>query len=138
MDLQNVITNEIFTIDSFKGQRIIVESYSDNCNTCGEQKLKLQSFIDENNESFTHISLNTDRNAVKENMIKSMEQFHYDWTFVLSSKELRDAVVKEFGKRVVRYDLAPLLLVCEDQSAYLLEGGLKGPFQLKEALSKCD
>ena len=138
MEMENVISNETFTIESLKGQKVIVELYSEQCYPCGEQKVKLQVFIEENNNSFKHISLNVDPISKKKDVIKLIDLHQYDWPFVLSSKELRVSIIKKFSSKAVRYDLAPLLLVCEDLSAHLLAGGIKGKHQLNIALKKCD
>ena len=138
MEMENVISNETFTIESLKGQKVIVELYSEQCYPCGEQKVKLQEFIEENNNSFKHISLNVDPISKKKDVIKLIDLHQYDWPFVLSSKELRVSIIKKFSSKAVRYDLAPLLLVCEDLSAHLLAGGIKGKHQLNIALKKCD
>ena len=135
--MQNAVTNEIFTVDDLKGKIIFVETYSRNCYPCGEQKLKLQEFISEKNNSIIHISMNTDPNADIEEVLKTVDFYNYDWPFVLASKELRSSITKQFGNKVLRYDHAPLILICEDQSAYLLGDGIKGEFQLNEALKKC-
>mgnify|MGYP003967154773 CR=1 FL=1 len=137
INLQNVVTDETFTIESLKGQKIVVEIYSEQCYTCSEQKIKLREFIVEKNNSFKHISLNTDINAQKEKEIKYMDLHEYNWTFVLASKELRASIVEQFSTIAIKYGRAPLLLVCEDQSAHLLEGGIKGKHQLNEAFEMC-
>ena len=137
IDMQDVVTNEIFTINSLKGQMLFVEIYSKSCNSCSEQKVKLQDFISENNDTIRHISVNTDINADREELLESIERYDYDWTFVLSSKELKNSIVDQFGQKAIRYQLTPLILVCKDQSAYLFEGSLKGKTQLSQALEKC-
>ena len=136
IEMQDVITNKTFTLDSLQGENIIVESFSKYCYNCGEQRIKLQDFI-ANNNSLRLISVNTDFNAKKEEVIEHVDRYEYNWTFVLASKEFRDSIIKQFGKDIVKYDNVPLVLVCEDLSAYLLADGLKGPFQLNEALKKC-
>ena len=45
INLQNVVTDETFTIESLKGQKIVVEIYSEQCYPCSEQKIKLDSKI---------------------------------------------------------------------------------------------
>ncbi len=137
IDMQNVKTDEIFTIDSLKGETIFVEPYSVNCGTCSEQKLKLSEFISENNESYTYISVNVDLNAEKDQTIKQMDLYGYDWSFVLASNQLKDSIVKQFGNRAIKYAQNPLILVCKNQQAYLFEGGVKGKYRLNEALSNC-
>lgn len=138
INMQNVVTDETFNIDKLKGETVFVEIYKNNCNACSEQNLKLQQFISKNNNSFTHVSLNTNQADDKEDVEKYINLHGFNWSFAIAPEELRFEMIKQFGNEVIKYDRAPLILVCKDQSSHLLTGGVKGEFRLNKALEKCN
>jgi thiol-disulfide isomerase/thioredoxin len=134
--LKDVITGNTFKISDFKGKSILVESFAVWCPTCKKQQDKVKELHEEVGDTVISISLDTDPNEEEAQVIAHANENGFDWLFAVSPKELTQSLIDEFGVNVVNAPQAPVILICEDQSARLLERGVKSADKLKSEIEK--
>jgi thiol-disulfide isomerase/thioredoxin len=131
-NLTDVISGEEFNIEEFAGQTILLESFAVWCPTCLKQQREMGKI-----EGVIHISIDTDPNEdeilVKDHAIEN----DLNWYFAVSPVEVTKALIEDFGIGVVNAPSAPVVLICPDQSARLLDRGFKNVEELNEAISSC-
>jgi hypothetical protein len=131
-NLTDVISGEQFSIEDFAGQTILLESFAVWCPTCLKQQKEMKKV-----EGVVHISIDTDPNE-DETLVKNHAiENELDWYFVVSPVEVTKALIEDFGIGVVNAPSAPVVLICPDQSARLLDRGFKNAEELNEAINSC-
>jgi cytochrome oxidase Cu insertion factor (SCO1/SenC/PrrC family) len=134
--ITDVVTGEIFTINSFEGKPVLIESFAVWCPTCLKQQQKIQDLIELEGDSIEHVSLDTDPNEDSDKVKGHVERHGFTWPFVVSPKELTQSLIDEFGIGVVNAPSSPVVVVCPDQSAHLLKTGVKSAQELKDSVEE--
>jgi len=135
VELKDVITGEIFRLSDFS-KPILMESFAVWCPTCKQQQDQIQKLIDSGDDSI-HISINTDPNEDAENVIEHVNRYSYTWPFVVFPASSTQMLIDDFGVGVVNAPRAPVILICPDKTARLLQSGVKSAEELKEEIDKC-
>ncbi len=133
--LNDINSGEDFKISDFKGQKILLESFAVWCPTCTKQQRVFQELIKEGDETI-HISLDTDPNEDASLVKEHTTQNGFSWRYVITPATMTKSLINEFGISVVNAPSAPVILVCEDQSARLLKRGLKDSGEIKDEVAK--
>ncbi len=136
VSLTDVSTKETFKISDFKGKPILLESFAVWCPTCRKQQEKIKQLHEELGSSVISISLDTDPNEEESQVIEHQNRYGFDWLFAVSPVEVTQALIDEFSISVVNAPSAPVILICEDQSARLLKRGIKSAEELKQEIDK--
>ena len=87
-------------------------------------------------DSIVHVSIDTDPNEDKSKVLDHLNRYGFDWYFAISPIEMTEALIDDFGIGIVNAPTAPVVLVCEDQSARFLPNGIKTPEELKAEVAK--
>ncbi|WP_406656383.1 redoxin family protein [Methanolobus sp. ZRKC2] len=135
-ELTDVETGETFRISDFEGTPVLVESFAVWCPTCLEQQKEVQKLESSEGDAIIHISLDTDPNEDQEQVREHLSRNGFEWYFAIAPPEMTRDMIDEFGQEVVVAPSAPVVLVCENQSARLLPSGVKTAEQLKEEVEK--
>lgn len=122
--LKDVITGQEFRITDFEGEQVLIESFAVWCPTCLQQQKELDLLM-ESRGDFVHISLDTDPNEAESNVIGHVNRNNLGGIFAVAPQDVTQGLIEEFGLGIVNAPAAPVVLVCEDQSARFLPGGLK-------------
>lgn len=130
------VDGESFRICDFNKTPVLIESFAVWCPTCKKQQDAINKLHDDLGDSFVSIALDTDPNEDERTVRAYKNQFKYTWRFAVSPVELTKALIDEFGVGVVNAPGAPIILVCEDQSARMLPRGLKSAEKLKNEIEK--
>ncbi|MEE8412920.1 MAG: redoxin family protein [Dehalococcoidales bacterium] len=139
IELTDVATGETFKISDFKGTPILLESFAVWCPTCLAQQKEMKKLVDAEGEAIIHISLDTDPNEDEARVKEHIERNDLNWYFVVSPQELTNALIDEFGLRIVSAPTAPVILICEDQSTRFLGRGIKSADKLlSETAAGCN
>lgn len=136
VEFRDIKTNQEFKISDFTGKTVLLESFAVWCPTCKRQQDEIKKLHEEIGDSVVSISLDTDPNEDVAKIQEHLNRYGYDWRFVVSPPELTRALIGEFGVSVVNAPGAPVVLVCENQSARLLGRGVKSAEKLREELNK--
>ena len=125
IELTDVVTGEKFTIDDFKGKSVLVESFAVWCPTCLRQQLEIKELAISEHEDIIHISLDTDPSEDADRIREHLSIHNFSWHYAVAPIELSNMLVDEFGLEAVAAPAAPVILICPDQSARLLQTGVK-------------
>ena len=125
IELTDVATGQKFKISDFKGKPVLLESFAVWCPTCLQQQKEIKKVAESEGDAIIHISLDTDPNEDSAKIKEHLERNDLDWLFAVSPIELTEALIDEFGLPIVSAPRAPVILICEDQSARFLRSGVK-------------
>lgn len=136
INLVDVRTGKTFKISDFKGRPVLLESFAVWCPICTQQQKKIKELHEEIGDTFVSISLDTDPNEDAAKVKEAAEERGFNWYFTVSPVELTQALIDQFGVRVVDAPAAPVILICENGSARLLKRGIKSAQDLKGEISR--
>jgi len=136
IELNDIRTSESFSIADFEGKSILLESFAVWCPTCKKQQDKIKELHEELGDSVISISLDIDPSEDAQRIKGHYQRHGYQWYFAISPEALSQALVDEFGLNVVNAPAAPVVLICEDQQARLLDFGVKSSDTLAQEISK--
>lgn len=135
IELEDVRTGETFKIGDFKGKPVLVESFAVWCPTCTKQQKEIKKLHEELGDSVISISLDTDSNEDELKILNHIEANGFDWYYAVSSIEMTQSLIDEFGNSIVNAPSAPVVLICEDGSFRKLSGfGSRNVDELKEEI----
>ncbi len=139
IELTDVATGEKFRISDFKGKPVLLESFAVWCPTCLEQQREIKKVREREGDAIIHISLDTDPNEDEARVREHIERNDLDWYFAVAPIEMTNALRDDFGLRIISAPSAPVVLICEDQSARFLRSGIKRADELISEVEKgCD
>jgi|GEM_PF-1659050 len=136
IELKDISTGEVFRVSDFRGRPILLESFAVWCPTCLRQQKEMEKLKEKEGDTVVHISLNTDPNEDEDKIREHLEEHGLDWYFAVSPPELTKALIDEVGLAIVSAPLAPVILICEDQSVRFLRGGVKSAETLLSEIEK--
>jgi len=136
VEFTDIATGKSFRISDFKGTPVLLESFAVWCPTCLQQQFKIKELLESEGDVIIHVSLDTDPNEDEARVKAHFERNGLDWLFAVSPVEATRSLIDEFGIGVVNAPRAPVVLVCADQSARLLRGGVKSASELKDEVDK--
>ena len=135
IELFDVLESETFKVSDFAGTPILIESFAVWCPTCTKQQKIFKDFIEQDTTGVIHVSLDTDPNEDKQQVIDHALSNGFNWHYSISPIELTQKLIDIYGVGVVNAPSVPVILVCEDLSERLLESGLKSVAELKEEIA---
>jgi thiol-disulfide isomerase/thioredoxin len=135
IELFDVLSSETFKVNDFAGKPILVESFAVWCPTCTKQQRIFKEFIEQDTTGVIHVSLDTDPNEDKQQVINHALSNGFDWYYSISPIELTQKLIDIYGIGIVNAPSVPVILVCEDLSEKLLQSGLKSVDELKEEIA---
>jgi cytochrome oxidase Cu insertion factor (SCO1/SenC/PrrC family) len=136
-DLTDVVTGETFTVDSFGTRPVLVEFFAVWCPVCTSQQQEVGTLVDRRDD-LVAVSLNVDPNEDAEQVREHAAEHGFDWHYAVAPSSMTRALVDEFGPVVTNAPAAPVVRVCPDGAAALVEGrGLKSADELDAAFERC-
>ena len=135
-EFTDVSTGTKFKISDFNGKPILLESFAVWCPTCLQQQKEIKKLKLAEGDAIIHISLDTDPNEEEDIVKNHKESNGFDWYFAVSPAELTKSLIEDFGISFVNAPGAPVVLICEDQSARMLGRGVKSVDELKSEIEK--
>ena len=137
IELTDVRTGVKFTVNSFFGKPVLLESFAVWCPTCAKQQEEIKKLHEEIGDSVVSISLDTDPNEDAQRVLKFIEENDFGWYYAVSPVEMTQLLVDDFGNSIVNAPSAPVILICEDGSYKRLENGVKRVDELKGEIAEC-
>lgn len=136
--LTDVRSGESFTIAGFEGRPVLIEFFAVWCPICTRQQVQLRGAVDAVDD-LVAISLNTDPNESAEQVRDHLSSYEgFDWRYAVAPPEMVRAFIDDFGSVIANPPSAPVVRVCPDGSASLLESqGVKSTDTLVAALDRC-
>ena len=118
--LVDVTTDESFTIDEFD-RPVLLHTFAIWCGTCQRQHGEFGSLLDGTAEDPVVVELNIDPNENADAVREHAERHGFDWRFAVSPAHVSEALVEEFGSRVVSAPQSPVILICSDGDTHVLD-----------------
>ena len=134
--LRDVVGGETFRISDFEGHPILLESFAVWCPTCTKQQKEIRKLHQDIGNDVISISLDVDPNEVEDLVRDHASRNGFDWLYAIAPPELTQALIEEFGHKIVAAPLSPIVLICEDQRARLLKRGVKKAEVLYEEIRR--
>jgi hypothetical protein len=135
-ELEDIITGETFKISDFAGKPVLLESFAVWCPSCTVQQIETQKLKESRGDAIVHISVNTDPNEDEHRVREHLDRHGFDWYYAVAPIEWTNALIDEFGLNVVYPPRSPVVLICADQTARMLRGGIKREAFLIEEIEK--
>lgn len=135
IQLTDIRTGNTFKISDFKGKPILLESFAVWCPTCTQQQKEIKQLHEEVGDSVISISLNTDPNEDREQILDHVNRNGFNWLYAISPVDFTKQLIDEFGVGIVNAPRAPVVHICEDQSTKILGSGVKSVTKLKSVIS---
>ncbi len=135
IELKDLRTDARFKILDFKGKKILLENFAVWCPICFEQQQIIREFS-KKRRNFIFISLDIDPNEDKKAIRDYISRNGFGWKYAISSTEMTEALVDEFGSGIVSALSVPMILICEDGNFRKLSEGLKSVKKLEEEIDK--
>ncbi|MFH1257294.1 MAG: redoxin family protein [Candidatus Diapherotrites archaeon] len=134
ISLTDIGTGNSFKVSDFTGKAVVLESFAVWCPVCLEQQKEIKKLKDSEGDSFVAVSVDTDPNEDTARVREHIARNGFGWHYAVSPAEMTQALISEFGLTVVNAPSAPVILVCEDQSARFLRNGVKTAEDLKNEI----
>jgi len=135
IELKDVRTGQTFTLSDFD-KPVLLESFAVWCPTCKKQQNQLKALHEDIGGDVVSIGLDTDPNEDEAKVLDFINQNDFDWSYAVAPVDLTQALIKEFGVKVVNAPSAPIVMICEDHSARFLDSGVKDVDELKSEIAK--
>jgi len=130
MELTDVSTGRKFRISDFKGKTVLLENFEMRCPSSIKQQDEMKKLRSREGNAIIQISLETCPYEDESRVRKYSETHGFGWYFAVAPEEFTVNLLKEFGTTAADAQSAPVLLICEDQSAKLLERRIKSDDEL--------
>lgn len=137
-ELADVATGEVFTVGQFVGQPVLLEFFAVWCPVCTEQQREMHGAGAEMDDLIL-ISLNTDPNEDADRVREHLQRNEdFDWRYAVAPSAMTQSLVDEFGSIIANPPAAPIVRVCRDGRASLLDRrGVKPTDELVAAVEQC-
>ncbi|MFB6246682.1 MAG: peroxiredoxin family protein [Candidatus Pacearchaeota archaeon] len=137
-ELKDVLTEKRFKISDYKNKKhVLLESFAVWCPTCTKQQKQIKEFHKRTEKKVESISLNTDPNEKAQKVKQHAEKNGFDWKYAIPPRETTKKLIDQFGQGFVNAPQSPVVLICKDGKAKMLERGVKSPKELEKAINKC-
>jgi len=135
--LKDVVTGEMFAIDDFKGKVVLVSNFAIIHSASKKQQDQMKELFDSGDASFVPVSFNLSmRNDNDTDIVEYAKEYGFNWNITTPDLDIFITFIEQFGSASVNTSMAPVILVCEDQSAMLLKPGVRLVSYLKKAIEQ--
>ena len=135
-ELKDVATGETFTINDFKGSPVLVESFAVWCPVCTRQQQEISKFHDQVGDSVVSVSLDADPNEDEARVRDHIQRNGFDWYYAIVPSTVTSSLVDDFGLSITNVPLAPMVLICGDQTTHRLRNGVKSADELSSSVNE--
>jgi peroxiredoxin len=132
--LTDVRTGETFTIDDYAGKLVLLETmamWCPNCTVQAHEVRRLHELLG-NPDDLVSVSLDVDLNEDQASLKKYVEEFGFEWHFVVAPLEVARALGTLYTAQYLNPPLSPMMIIDRDGNVHHLEYGLKKAEALKE------
>jgi thiol-disulfide isomerase/thioredoxin len=136
-ELTDVRTGETYTLNDFKGERVVVEAFAVWCPKCTAQQKTIMDIRSQGEDDVIHVNLNLDPSEDEDKVRSHIESNGFDWYYSVAPSSMGQALVESFGAGVASAPTIPMWIICEDQSFEFLDRGQKSKADIDEAFGKC-
>jgi len=133
--LTDVRTGTPFSITEINDLPLLIQPFTITCPICMQQQAEISDLYASGKFQFVMIGLDIDPNG-NENSLRDYTRNHdYYGFYAHSPPEMTRSLVDQFGMRVLSPAQAPLIIVCPDGKATILDPGVKSSEDLLKVLT---
>lgn len=137
MTLQDLNSKKLFKISDYKEDILIIDLFSINNSLNSHQHTIMRSSDIDKKLAVKRLSIEIEGTA-PEKVRRYAEENVFEWMFVSVRNDFTESLHKNFDPFYLQVDKNPIIVVCENQSAHLLEYGFKSEeYLLKEIPKVC-
>lgn len=134
--LTDVRTGTPFTIADLNGTPLFIQPFTITCPICMQQQAAISRLSASGEIPFVMIGLDIDPNGNDDSLRSYTRNHDYYGFYARSPPAMTTALIDQFGMRVLSPAQAPLILVCPDGKARMLDPGLKSSEDLQRVLTE--
>jgi peroxiredoxin len=136
LELQEVTSGETFTIESLKGQVVLVETMAQWCSSCLRQQKEVKVLHEQLGErdDFVSLGLNIDPNESAEALKEYVARNGFDWLYAVSPADVSREISNLYGAQFLNPPATPMLLIDRQGEVHVLPFGVKSAQTLLDAL----
>ena len=134
--LTDVRTGTQFSIAEMNSTPLLIQPFTITCPICMQQQAAISRLYAQEEIPFVMVGLDIDPNGNENSLHDYTRDHEYYGFYARSPPELTTALVDQFGLRVLSPAQAPLILVCPDGKARMLDPGLKSSEDLQRVLTE--
>lgn len=134
IELEDVQTGERFSVGSFAGTPVILYTFTVSCPICTRQQQEMTALKKSLGDDVVLIGIDIDPNEEKATLISHIEKNGFAGYYALSPDEMTASLVDRFGPVVVTPASAPVMVICQNGDAHLLDTGIKSTSSLASSL----
>ncbi|MEN4011526.1 MAG: TlpA disulfide reductase family protein [Chloroflexota bacterium] len=136
VSLTNAATGEAFTIDSFKGKVILVETMAQWCSNCLKQQKEVKALHDllGERDDFISLGLDIDPNEDAATLKDYIARNGFDWVYAVAPADVSRALSDLYGAQFLSPPSTPMLIIDRQGEVHPLPMGIKSADRLKEFL----
>ena len=136
IELRDVATGDSFVISEFVGRPVLVEIFAVWCPVCTRQQQESKKLEEIEGHNIVSVAINADLNEDEEIVQKHIERYGFDWHYAVAQSDFFNSLTDDFGVQISNVPLAPMVLVCGDQTVYKLRNGVKPADELRDKVSE--
>jgi thiol-disulfide isomerase/thioredoxin len=127
MELTDVVTGEIFTMNDFAGKVVLVETMAMWCPNCLVQAAQVRELHEllEGNEDLISVSLDVDVNEDAASLKEYVEQYGLTGRFAIAPLLVARALGNLYSAQYLNPPLSPMLIIDREGEVHHLEYGRK-------------
>jgi hypothetical protein len=136
VQLQNINSDESFTIQDLKGKVVLVETMAIWCSNCLQQQRQvkaLHELIGERDD-FVSLGLDIDPNENADDLKGFVDRNGFDWVYAVAPAEVSRNLSNLYGAQFLNPPSTPMLIVDRHGEVHPLPFGIKDAQTLMDAL----
>lgn len=135
---RDVRTGETLTIGGFSGRPVILYAFTVSCPICTSQQKEITALKSALGDQVEVVGLDIDPREDAETLKAHIARNEFAGYYALSPIEMTQSLLDEFGPVVITPASAPVIALCPDGTARLLDTGIKSAESLRAAVtSEC-
>ena len=137
MELTDVQTGEIFTMNDYAGKVVLLETMAMWCPNCVVQANEVRKLHEAlgNPGDLISVSLDVDVNEDGPALKEYVSGYGFEWRFAVAPLEVARALGNLYTAQYLNPPLSPMLIIARDGTVHHLEYGLKDAETLQKIVS---
>lgn len=134
MELVDVQTDKIFTMNDYAGKVILLETMAMWCPNCLVQANEVRNLHEAlgHPDDLISVSLDVDINEDSDSLKEYVQTYGFDWHFAVAPLEVARELGNLYTAQYLNPPLSPMLIIDRDGDVHHLEYGFKDADTLKE------
>ncbi len=125
MPLADVRTGDSFVLSDFAGRVVFLEIIAPGCAPCAAQIKEVRAALQELGDTVVAVAVDYSTSSKPDRVAKYADTLDAGWTFAITTRDFKAALVSDFGPGVVAVSATPVIIVAPSGAVYFTEPGIK-------------